>query len=233
MLDRTLKLDVTKYSEMKYNVEAARQWLDARKGQAASLEDINDTDRAAFTEYMFERYFQVTTAAIRKYDSNHLCLGSRLNGAALKMPEVFRAAGKYVDVVGVNYYNAWTPDKSLMKMWSTESGKPFIITEWYVKGEDSGLSNTTGAGWLVKTQKDRAHFYQNFTLGLMENKDCVGWHWFKYTDNNPDDSATDPSNRDSNKGVLTYDYKPYLELLDEMKRINDNVYSLIDYFDLQ
>jgi len=34
-----------------------------------------------------------------------------------------------------------------------------------------------------------------------------------------------------NKGVVTYDYKPYTELLDSMKRLNDNVYPLIDYFD--
>ena len=116
-------------------------------------------------------------------------------------------------------------------MWVKESGKPFMITEWYAKGEDSGLANTSGAGWLVKTQKDRALFYQNFSLGLMESKNCVGWHWFKCVDNNPNDTSVDPSNRDSNKGIVTFDYKPYTELLDSMKRLNDNVYPLIDYFD--
>jgi len=61
-----------------------------------------------------------------------------------------------------------------------ESGRPVVVTEWYAKGMDSGMANTTGAGWLVRTQADRGWFYQNFVLALMESKVCVGWHWFKY-----------------------------------------------------
>ncbi len=29
---------------------------------------------------------------------------------------------------------------------------------------DAGLANKGGAGWIVKTQRDRGLFYQNFTL---------------------------------------------------------------------
>ncbi|MCD6393771.1 MAG: hypothetical protein J7M40_09705 [Planctomycetes bacterium] len=209
----------------------AKRWLSKRKGRTAVLADVTDRDRVEFIGHMFDQYFKLTTAAIRKYDPNHLCLGSRFHGTATRIPTVFKAAGKYLDVVGVNYYHSWTPDPERMAMWVKESGRPFMITEWYAKGADSGLANTTGAGWLVKTQKDRALFYQNFSLGLMESKNCVGWHWFKYVDNNPNDTSVDPSNRNSNKGVVTFDYKPYTELLDEMKRLNDNVYPLIDYFD--
>ena len=233
LLDRTLKLDLEKFPKMKYNVKEAKRWLSERKGRSAGLADINDQDRVEFIGHMFDHYFKLTTAAIRKYDPNHLCLGSRFHGTATRLPVVFRAAGKYLDVVSVNYYHAWAPDPERMAMWVKESGKPFMITEWYAKGEDSGLANTSGAGWLVKTQKDRALFYQNFSLGLMESKNCVGWHWFKCVDNNPNDTSVDPSNRDSNKGIVTFDYKPYTELLDSMKRLNDNVYPLIDYFDSQ
>jgi len=91
--------------------------------------------------------------------------------------------------------------------------------------------NKFGAGWLVRTQKDRARFYQNFTLGLLESKSCVGWHWFKYRDNNPEDLSTDPSNRDSNKGIIDYKYKPYIKLLEDMKKLNNELYALIDFFD--
>ena len=231
MLDRTLKLDLEEYPEMKYNVQEARLWLSERKGKPAGLKEVNDQDRIDFIGHMFDRYFKLTTTAIRKYDPNHLCLGSRLHGSATRMPIVFKTAGRYIDVISVNYYYKWDPDPEQTAMWSRQSGKPFIITEWYAKGADSGLANTSGAGWLVKTQADRAKFYHNFTLGLMDSKNCVGWHWFKYRDNNPNDLSTDPSNRDSNKGVVTYDYKPYTKLLESMKRLNDNVYSLIDYFD--
>ena len=125
----------------------------------------------------------------------------------------------------------WWPDAERMAMWGRESSRPFMITEFYAKGHDSGLPNNSGAGWLVQTQKDRARFYQNFTLGLLESKSCVGWHWFKYRDNNPEDLSTDPSNRDSNKGIIDYKYKPYVKLLEDMKKLNNELYALIDFFD--
>ena len=230
MLDRSLSLDANN-PDLRYGYVAAKNWLDKRKKKSTGLSNITDADRKAFLEYVFETYYRITTQAIRKYDSNHLCLGSRLHGRALRYPEIFRAAGRYLDVVSVNYYRVWGPSPKKMKMWANESGRPFIITEWYAKGQDSGLPNNTGAGWLVKTQKERGLFYQHFTLGLLESKNCVGWHWFKYRDNNPKDLSTDPSNRDSNKGIVSWNFKPYLPLLNEMKKINNDLYALIDYFD--
>ncbi|MNL27744.1 hypothetical protein D3C87_1493520 [compost metagenome] len=93
------------------------------------------------------------------------------------------------------------------------------------------MPNNTGAGWLVRTQKERGLFYQNFTLELLKNKNSVGWHWFKYMDNDPEDLSTDYSNRDSNKGIVNSKFEPYLPLLKEMKIINDNAYQLTQYFD--
>lgn len=111
------------------------------------------------------------------------------------------------------------------------SGRPFFITEWYIKGADSGLPNKTGAGWLVPTQKDRGLFYQNFCLELLQSPNCVGWQWFKYQDNDPENLNTDPSNRDSNKGIVNPVYEPYNDLLAQMKILNQQVYHLIRYFD--
>jgi len=158
-----------------------------------------------------------------------LCLGPSLYGSAIRKPEVLRAAGRYLDIIAINYYSAWIPDQELMTMWARESERPFIITEWYAKGMDSGLPNNSGAGWTVKTQQDRGYFYQNFTLGLLESKSCVGWHWFKYRDNNPLDLSTDPSNRDSNKGIVNWQFEPYFPLLRAMRKININVYHLIEF----
>jgi hypothetical protein len=211
--------------------QAAWKWLRERRGETITAKDIKSSDQSAFLEFMMERYFRIVGSAIKKHDPNHLYLGSRFHGRALRLPEIFRAAAKHVDVVSVNYYHAWTPDAKRMNMWADVSKKPIIITEWYAKGMDSGMKNTSGAGWLVKTQQDRGLFYENFTLGLLESKNCVGWHWFKYIDNDPTDAKADPSNTDSNKGMLSNRYEPYPPLLQSMKTINVRAYGIIDWLD--
>lgn len=211
--------------------QAAVKWLRARRGAGATSKNITDKDEKDFLPVIVDRYFRIVSKAIKKYDPNHLFLGSRFHGSDVDRPEIFRAAGPYLDVVSVNYYRAWTPDPAKLAMWERESRRPLMITEWYAKGADSGMPNTGGAGWIVRTQKDRGRFYQNFVLGLMESKVCVGWHWFKYADNDPADTKTDPSNRDSNKGVVNARYEPYAPLLDAMKALNDRTYTIVEYMD--
>lgn len=212
---------------------AAKKWLDDRKGKDAGIADVTAEDRLAFTGFYFETYIKKVAAAVRKYDPNHLYLGCRFNQEKeeLNNPEMFRIAGKYMDIVSINHYRKWEPVPSIMASWTSWSGKPFIITEWYTKGEDSGLPNNTGAGWNVPTQKERGYFYQNFTIELLKSKACVGWHWFTYQDNDPLDLATDPSNRDSNKGIVNSLFVPYSPLMDNMKVLNTHVYELINFLD--
>ena len=227
LLDRHLALDGAD-PNLAPGLAAARKWLAARKGGTG---EINADDREAFRAFVYDRYFALTTRAIRKYDPNHLCLGPRMHGPFLKSPDLFTAAGRHLDVLALNIYNYWTPPADLMSMWEKQAAKPFLVTEWYVKGDDAGFKNTTGAGWIVPTQKDRAAFYQSFVLALLESRACVGWHWFKYMDNDPEDLHTDPSNRDSNKGMVTIRYEPYRDLVAGMKAINRELYPLADHFD--
>ena len=215
--------------------KAAAAWLAQRRASAGAPDSaaapIDDATRREFLGFVIERYLQITTAAIRKHDPNHLCLGPRFHGYELDAAPVFAAAGRHLDVIAINYYRAWSPDRGRMQRWAERSGRPFLITEWYAKGMDSGYPNKSGAGWTVKTQEDRGRFYQNFALGLLESQACVGWHWFKYLDNDPADLSTDPSNRDSNKGIVTLAFAPYAPLLAAMGELNQQVYALADYFD--
>jgi hypothetical protein len=159
-------------------------------------------------------------------------LGPRINIADARNNSFFmQAIGPYVDILAVNYYGIWTPNSVEMHNWGTNLQKPFMVTEFYTKGDDSGLANNSGAGWIVKTQLERGYAYQNFTLALLESKYCVGWHWFKYFDNDPSIANAEPSNIDGNKGIVNILYEPYLPLVNKMKELNLRVYNLIDYFD--
>ncbi len=214
---------------------AAKNWLDKRKGKASAIEDITDQDRQEFTAFYFETYLKKVAEAVKKYDPNHLYLGCRFNQETdeLDNPKIFEVAGKYMDIISINHYRKWEPVQSILTDWEKWSGKPFIITEWYTKGEDSGLPNKTGAGWNVATQTDRGYFYQNFIIELLKSKACVGWHWFRYQDNDPANLKTDYSNRDSNKGIINSDYEHYMPLIENMKTFNDHTYELIQYLDKQ
>lgn len=55
----------------------AESWL---KKQGITSQQITDEHREEFAGVVAERYYKVVSEAIRKYDPNHLYLGSRLHG---------------------------------------------------------------------------------------------------------------------------------------------------------
>lgn len=59
----------------------------------------------------------------------------------------------------------------------------------------------------------------------------MGRHWFSYQDNDPKNLKVDPSNRDSNKGIVDSDLNHYEPLLNQMKMMNTNIFNLIQYHD--
>lgn len=207
LLDRFL--DIQDKSDPNYL--AAKNWMIDRKGENYS---ISKEDRELFHGFVCGTYYRITGDAIKRYDPNHLYLGSRLHGAAKRMPSIFIEAGKYVDMISINVYGTWTPSTEEMDRWSA-GNKPFFITEFYAKAEDSGLGNKTGAGWLVPTQDDRAKFFENFTLALIEHPACVGYHYFRYIDNN-----------DSNKGLLDGDYQWWEPMKNSFYKVARDIYGL-------
>ncbi|MDR3734737.1 MAG: hypothetical protein P4L10_04275 [Acidobacteriaceae bacterium] len=208
--------------------KAAKAWMDRHHSELP-----DDRLRAEFLGYEADIYFRLTTAALRKYDPNHMILGSRFTEPEYLLPELFKAAGRYCDVVSVNFYTHWTPSIDVMTMWESAAKKPFLISEFYTKAMDSGMTNVTGAGWLVHTQTERGNAYQNVTLQLLENKGNVGWQFFRYQDNDPTDISNkgNTSDVDGNKGIVDSRYRPWRGLLGRQESINRNAYSLIDYFD--
>ena len=208
--------------------KAAKNWLAERN---ITVEEITDKHREEFMSFVADKYFSIVSNAIKKYDPNHMYIGARFYSSEKNEPEFMKTAGKYLDIVSNNYYNKWTPDSPDMANWTAWTGKPFIITEYYTKGEDSGMPNQSGAGWIVRTQKDRGLFYQNYNLALLESKNCVGWHYFKYQDNDPIATGVDPSNIDANKGIVNNDYEVWGQMMEKMKELNTQVYEIINHFD--
>lgn len=204
---------------------AAVDWMH-RHGVDAGT--IDRDGKEAFIATLAATYYRTVAEAIRRHDPNHLYLGSRLHSSAKDNAHLFRAAHDHVDIVSINYYGQWAPSVRQMAGWAGWSDRPFFITEFYTKAEDSGMPNITGAGWLVHTQEDRGLHYQNFCMSLLSSRHNVGWHWFRYQDNDPADPEADPSNNDSNKGLVDKYYRPHTRMTAEMRRLNHRKYRLAD-----
>lgn len=217
LLKRCLDMDITSGTYKK-----AKSWL---KAQGIDEKNITIQNDITFNRILMEKYYSTVNKYLKKYDPNHLNLGTRLHGSVSKQEETYEVSGKYADVISINYYHRWTPDQDKLNKWSELAKRPILITEWYAKGEDSGLDIKKGAGFLVKTQKDRAMFYENYTMGLLMNKNVIGWNWFRYIDDGPFKTK----GNSSNKGYLAIDFSPYSELMKSMKAINRISYDLQKY----
>jgi len=231
LLDRYLASDATN-PDLKPGRDAAVAWLTARKG-SADPSGLTRRDRYEFIAYAFDSYYRIVTPIVRKYDPNHLYLGSRLNYSSGQFdnPWFWKMLAPYHDVVSVNYYHRWGPQADEFSDWAAWADRPILITEWYAKAMDvPNLANTHGAGWLVRTQEDRARFYQHFTLGLLETPNVVGWHYFKYLDDPPESKALDNLGG-ANKGMFDVLGKPYPPLFERAGAVNREAYPLIEFFD--
>lgn len=194
---------------------AAVKWMEENRIRAR---EVNDPEvRAAFLHEVAKRYYDVVAAALKKADPNHLYIGSRLHGRCISEP-VIRAAGA-CDVVSINYYHRWEVEKERAMNWTRWSRKPFLVGEFYAMNvpKDQTVPKSSGAGFHVLTYEDAGDFYQHYANSLLRDiPNCVGWHWFKYADDNPV----------SRKGIVGQQGGVRRPLVEGMKLLNEQVYTL-------
>ncbi|HEX8916350.1 MAG TPA: Ig-like domain-containing protein [Humisphaera sp.] len=209
------------------NRAAAEAWLRNR-----SVSVPTDADRTDFLSFVAETYFRTTSRAIDAYDPNHLNLGARFLGGDGQKAYLYKAAKPYVDVATINYYDGLSPGSSLTKA-QGGADMPFMVSEFYAKGVDSGLANRAGFGYTVRTQADRGAYYQSVALSMLASRNAVGVSWLSLMDNNDANAFADPSNSDANKGLMPITYpltqadNPYRPLTDRIKDVNVNLFELI------
>ena len=254
MLAGCLSLDHT-LSISPYSYACAWTWYINMTGEEAPR--IQDIDMYCeklgldlwdlFKGFIYDRYYKVCAETLDKYDPNHMYFGNRFLCDADKWEWLMRFTGYWCDVMCINYYHVWeiethgdgegAPGLDEMGKWL---GIPFIVTEFYAKGNDSfdangvPMDNNGGAGWVVETQTERGYFYQNFCLKLLQCKHNVGWFQFQFIDNDPTDPKGAPAAaQSSNKGIVDWnqDFEIYSDFTEQLAMLNKNTYALIEYFD--
>lgn len=194
------------------------------------------TDADEFTRLAAEKYFAVTTAAIRKYDPNHLILGCRFAGNAPS--NVWAVAGRYCDIVSLNIYphlDLESEDTSEIESFLCDvqrrAGKPMMITEWSFPALDAvdstgrPLPCKHGAGMRVDTQEQKTRCCELLQRLLFRLPFMVGSDYFMWSDE-PALGISSSFPEDSNYGLVSENNQPYKELTSMFAELNPLVYRI-------
>ena len=193
--------------------------------------------KAAFLDFAAERYFKVTTEAIRRHDPNHLILGCRFAGLDGAPLAVWKAAGRFCDVITFNCYPWADIDRnivldakggtSLVSRFAKVhalTGKPLLVTERSFPALDTGRPCLNGAGQRFKTQAERVEASALFARTLLSLPYVLGYSYFMWIDQ-PALGTNGEKPEDSNYGLVSEDGVPYAGLTEMFARLHKEVHD--------
>jgi hypothetical protein len=180
---------------------------------------------SGFLTALATRYFSVTTAAIRMYDTNHLILGVKAEGQEIE-PELIQAAAPYVNVFSLEDYDYKTgidqtvdatyppylPVEQNLADLEAVANIPLMIGEYSFMSDDADPNTVPGIYETASNQEQRANQYENFIAPLYEDTpNLVGDDWFQYVDEPADGRTPDGENDDF--GMINVDGDPYPQMV--------------------
>ena len=156
-----------------------------------------------------ERYYQVVTRAIKRYDPYHLILGHRFNQPPDTPNWYLEIAKDYTDAILANW---WISDfvsvRNVLDRWYNLTGKPILISDTAFLCPTDLRQTGDGANFLTN-QRARGEAYQRFASELFVVPYILGWHWCAYIEN-----------RVRKSGIRDYLDRPYWDCVNLMKEFN-------------
>jgi hypothetical protein len=183
-------------------------------------------DLQAYTDFFFETYFALMESTFRKYDSNHLLIGNRLQMGTINNESLCRIMGRHLDVVSFNYYTNGIDQAFLDKLHRWTGDKPMILSEFYWGSTpDSGLP---GAIREAGTQKERGLAYRNYVEQAAVLDYIVGVEWYTLVDQ-PASGVWygKEQGENGNTGLFSIADRPWKDAVAEMAKTNHGIYPLI------
>ena len=188
---------------------------------------------SGFLYALATRYFSVTTAAIRMYDTHHLILGVKAEGQEIE-PNLLKAAQPYVNVFSIEDYDLWTGfDQAADKFWpaylplapnladfAADFNGPLMIGEYSFMAYGPETPDTLpGIYQVAATQQGRANEYENYFAPLYEDAPwLVGDDWFQYVDEPVNGRTGDGEN--DNFGLIDVNGNPYPDIVSAIQMMH-------------
>ena len=186
------------------------------------LSNANETrDNIEFLHRCIDQYYETARTAIRRYDSNHLFVGDKINANTDSLDTVLPVTSRYTDIIFYQMYGRYEVQRPGLDRWSKLVGKPMI-------NGDSAFTMTTEImprpyGPVADDLNQRAEWTAEFFLRAFERPDFVGWHYCGLIDA----SNLVPRKADrQHSGLLSGYGEPYPALEKVLKECADDIYNI-------
>jgi hypothetical protein len=186
------------------------------------LSNGNETrDNVEFLKRVVARYYQTARDAIRRYDSNHLFVGDKINANTDTLDTVLPVTSQFTDIVFYQMYARYEVQQPGLDRWSKIADKPFI-------NGDSAFTMITDSmprpyGPVADNLQQRAEWTEEFFRSAFARPEFVGWHYCGLIDA----SNLVPRKQDrQHSGLLNGYGEPYPELEKVLKACTDQMYSI-------
>ena len=150
---------------------SARDWR-----SQTSLWNANETrDNVAFLQRVVAKYYETTRDAIRRYDTNHMFVGDKLNGNTDTVDTILPVTSRYTDLVMYQMYGRYEVQRPGLDRWSRIVDKPFI-------NGDAAFTMVTDTmprpyGPIADSLQQRVDWTVEFFQNAFARPDFVGWHY--------------------------------------------------------
>lgn len=178
-------------------------------------------DSEAFTLLCVDKYYEVSKAAIQRYDRNHLFFGDKLNGNTDNMDKVLEVVAKHVDVIGYQFYGTLDQQNYLLDKLIPRIDIPFINGDIGFTVCYDMMPNPHGPH--AKDQAERAAWLLESVEACFARPEFIGWHMCGIIDT----WKTMPTKEKAqHQGLMTVTGEFYPEMEEAVKTISSGMYRI-------
>jgi hypothetical protein len=198
------------------NLPGWQALLDAPFQPAGEPSEAMRDDLHSFVKAFASQYFRTIRDSLKKYDPNHLYLGTRFAGYS---QEAVEACAEFCDVMSFNIYRP----RLEHAQWSflDNLGKPVLVGEFHMGAVDRGMFHTGLVS--ARDQAVRAAMFTDYVRSVADNPMFVGCHYFKYSDEPLTGRPGDGENYSI--GFTNIVDGLYREMVDAAKKVGGEIYQ--------
>jgi hypothetical protein len=186
------------------------------------LSNANETrDNVEFLQRVVARYYETARNAIRRYDTNHMFFGDKINANTDSLDTVLAVTRRFTDAVFYQMYGRYEVQQPGLDRWSRIADKPFI-------NGDSAFTMITESmprpyGPVADNLEQRAEWTEEFFRSAFARKEFVGWHYCGLIDAS---NLVPRKQSRQHSGLLDGYGDPYPILEKVLKACTDEMYSI-------